>query len=153
MIWQTGIAGLLALLMVLPAEHLFAAHCPMEMESRKQQTADSCCPVTGESRHGQNHQDEQSGHGEQNEQGEQCRHTGNQLASHCVDCICVLVPASDVGDLYASEATYQQIFADVPAPQRDHSYTVEETIEAPAPSGKPIHRPVPIYLSNQVFLN
>jgi len=150
LIFQAITAGLLALMMILPAEQLRAAHCPMDMEARKQQTGNTCCPGSGERQDGSSDQDEQ------NRQNDHCNHSGDDGTDSCLscaECTCAFVPYSGDNSLFDREAAHIQVQADVSAPSQAISYTVEETIQAPAPPGKPIHKPVPIYLSNQVFLN
>lgn len=166
MITRTGIAGLLAILMILPTGQLFATHCPMEMEAREQQTADACCPESrqspSEENSGENRQGEHGGNDgqrEQNDQGDRkeqdghCGESGKESCFICTDCTCALVPHSGDNGLYEREAVHQKVQEDASAPSQAVSYTVEEIIQAPAQPGKPIHRPVPIYLANQVLLN
>ncbi len=166
MISQTGIAGLLVFLMVLPTDQLLAAHCPMEMEARKQQTANACCPESRDSHSGENSGDNSpdkhggnDGQREQNEQGDRnelngkCGESGKDACLICMDCTCALVPHSGDNSLLEREAIHQKVQEDASVPSQAISYTVEETIVAPDPPARPIHRPVPIYLSNQVFLN
>ena len=153
LIIQTAIAGLLALLMILPAEQLLAAQCTMDLEARNQRTGDTCCPDSGERQDRSCDQDEQS---RQSRQHDHCKHNGDDghdPCQMCTDCSCAFVPSSGTDNPFDREAVHQQGQSDVSAPTRDISYTVEETITAPDPPGRPISRPVPIYLSNQVFLN
>ena len=139
-------AGLLAILMVLPAEHLMAAFCPMSIEARQQ--AD-CCPYT--TRDSGSTEDADTGNSNNGESG--TAHCGHSDFTSCNDCVCVLVPYSGAEGSTVRDATVTQTLADVPVASRSISYILSETIEVPAPPGKPIDRPVPIYLSNQVFLN
>lgn len=145
---QAGMAGLLALLMVLPAEHLMAAFCPMSIEARQQERTD-CCPYT--SRESDSSEDANTGNSHHGESGD--AHGGQPGCNTCTDCACALVPYSGAEGPTARDATVSQNLADVPVASRSISYILSETIVRPELPRKPLPEPVPRYLAIQVLLN
>ncbi len=143
---HAGMAGLLAILMVLPAEHLMAAFCPMSIEARQQ--ADCCPYTTRDSGSSDNADTGNSHHGESG-----TTHCGHSDFTSCNDCVCVLVPYSGAEGPTVRDATVIQTLSDVPVASRSISYILSETIVRPELPRKPLPESVPRYLAIQVLLN
>ncbi len=141
-------AGLLAFLMVLPAEHLLASYCPMAADERQQQDSD-CCPYT--SREAGSSEDANTGNSHSGRSGD--AHGGHSDCDPCTDCFCALVPYSGTGDQASRDATVSLSLSEMPTVTRGIAYILPETVERPVLPRKPLPEPVPLYLANQVLLN
>jgi hypothetical protein len=145
---QAGLAGLLAVLMVLPAEQLLAAFCPMDAQERQQQSAD-CCPYTSRDAASTGHADTGNPHsgGPAEDPG-----AGSDCNS-CTDCVCAFVPYKGNTGPSVRDANVPQTMTEIPAASRSILYILSETIDRPDPPRKPLPAPVPAFLANRVLLN
>lgn len=139
------------MLMILPADHLLAAYCPMAAEARQQQAAD-CCPGTS----GSSGNSATTDHAESGNPNSD-RTTGESGAKNdcnsCTECACAFVPHSGNTGPSVRDANISQNLSDTPAASRSILYILSETVERPDPPRTPIPAPVPAYLANRVLLN
>lgn len=143
---QAGLAGLLAVLMALPAGQLLAAFCPMDAQAREQT---DCCPYTSRDSASTGHEDSDNPY-----RGDSSDDTGAKNdCNSCTDCVCAFVPFDGTTGPSVREAHIPQVPSETPATSRSILYILSETIERPHPPRKPLPSPVPAYLANRVLLN
>jgi len=134
--------------MVLPAEQLLAAYCPMDAQAQKQQTAD-CCPYTSRDSATTGNADSGNPHSGGSSDDSDAKKDCNS----CTDCVCALVPYSGNTGPSVRDAKVSQTMTEAPHVSRIILYILSETVERPDPPLKPIPEPVPAYLANRVLLN
>lgn len=141
-------AGLLVFLLFLPMEYVFGAMCSMESHGGEFSVTENCCPDTGKT-------DRTSDSDNSTDTSADAEHCDMDDRTHpsCDDCDCYFLPFSDSRSTNDFGITVSQVQPVFISGRTTPLFTISNITYRDNPKPGPGPSFIPIYLSNQVFLN